>query len=194
MTSATNEFRANHAPAVRRTLAVILVLNLVVVAVKVSVGVRTGALSVLGAALESGLDLLNNVVGIVLVRIAARGPDEDHPYGHEKFETLGTLAIVGFLSISCFELLREGVHYVIDRHAPKRPSLLELALILATMGINLLVVWYERRRYGSFYRSIPLPEGVNDDNVSATFDDGVLEVRVRVPEQQQRRGKKIEIK
>jgi HSP20 family protein len=50
------------------------------------------------------------------------------------------------------------------------------------------------RRYGSFYRSIPLPEGVNDDNVSATFDDGVLEVRVRVPEQQQRRGKKIEIK
>jgi HSP20 family protein len=50
------------------------------------------------------------------------------------------------------------------------------------------------RRYGSFYRSIPLPEGVNDDNVSATFDDGVLEVRVKVPEQQQRRGKKIEIK
>lgn len=146
MTSATNEFRAIHAPAVRRTLAVILALNLVVVAVKVTVGVRTGALSVLGAALESGLDLLNNVVGIVLVRIAARGPDEDHPYGHEKFETLGTLAIVGFLSISCFELLREGIHYVIDRHVPTRPSLLELALILATMGINLLVVWYERRR------------------------------------------------
>jgi HSP20 family protein len=50
------------------------------------------------------------------------------------------------------------------------------------------------RRYGSFYRSIPLPEGVNEDNVSATFGDGVLEVRARIPEQQQRRGKKIEIK
>jgi len=146
MTSATNEFRAIHAPAVRRTLVVILALNLVVVAIKVIVGVRTGALSVLGAALESGLDLLNNIVGIVLVRIAARGPDEDHPYGHEKFETLGTLAIVGFLSISCFELLREGINYVINRHVPKSPSLVELALILATMGINLLVVWYERRR------------------------------------------------
>jgi HSP20 family protein len=50
------------------------------------------------------------------------------------------------------------------------------------------------RRYGSFYRSIPLPEGVNEDNISATFGDGVLEVRARIPEQQQRRGKKIEIK
>jgi divalent metal cation (Fe/Co/Zn/Cd) transporter len=35
-------------------------------------------------------------------------PDEDHPYGHEKFETLRTLGIVGFLSISCFELLRQS--------------------------------------------------------------------------------------
>jgi divalent metal cation (Fe/Co/Zn/Cd) transporter len=84
------------APAVRTTLLLILALNAVVVVVKVAVGLRTHALSVLGAALESTLDLLNNVVGIVLVGIAALAPDEEHPYGHEKFETLGALAIAGF--------------------------------------------------------------------------------------------------
>ena len=42
-------------------------------------------------------------------RVAGRAPDEDHPYGHDKFETLGAIGIVGFLSISCFELLREGI-------------------------------------------------------------------------------------
>jgi cation diffusion facilitator family transporter len=139
---------------VRRTLLVILALNAVVVGAKLVVGFRTGALSVLGAALESGLDLLNNVVGILLVRIAARGPDEDHPYGHEKFETLGALMIVGFLSISCFELLREGVRYVWGGGAPRVPSVLELALIVATLGINFLVVWYERqqgKRLGSSF-------------------------------------------
>jgi cation diffusion facilitator family transporter len=133
-------------PAVRRTLLLILALNAVVVGVKLAVGLRTGALSVLGAALESGLDLLNNVVGILLVGIAARGPDEDHPYGHEKFETLGALAIVGFLSITCFELLREGIRHVWTREIPRVPSLVELLLIAATMAINLLVVWYEQRR------------------------------------------------
>lgn len=137
---------AIRAPEIRTTLLVILLLNAVVVAAKVVVGVRTGALTVLGAALESLFDMLNNVVGIVLVGIAARGPDEDHPYGHEKFETLGALAIVGFLSISCFELLREGVRYVVVGRAPRAPSIPELLVILATMGINVIVVRYERRR------------------------------------------------
>lgn len=138
--------RAARAPAVRNTLLVILVLNAAVVAVKIAVGVRTGALSVLGAALESGLDLLNNVVGMLLVGIAARGPDEEHPYGHEKFETLGALAIVGFLSISCFELLREGVRYAFGGRTPRTPSIPELVLVAGTLAINLYVVAYERRR------------------------------------------------
>ena len=83
-------------PAVRNTLILILVLNALVAAVKITVGLRTNALSVLGASLESALDVLNNIVGIALVRVASQEPDEDHPYGHQKFETLGALAIVGF--------------------------------------------------------------------------------------------------
>lgn len=142
----SSQRRAIRAPAVRNTLLVILALNAVVVIAKIVVGIRTGALSVLGAALESGLDLLNNAMGIVLVRIAAREPDEEHPYGHEKFETLGALAIVGFLSISCFELLREGVRYALAKQTPRAPTLVELLVMAATMAVNFLVVWYERRR------------------------------------------------
>ncbi len=43
------------------------------------------------------------------------------------------------------------------------------------------------RRYGEFYREIPLPEGVNADQAKAQFRDGVLEVTVPVPEQANRR-------
>jgi len=133
-------------PAVRNTLILILVLNAVVAGVKIVVGLRTNALSVLGASLESALDVLNNVVGIALVRVASQEPDEDHPYGHQKFETLGALGIVGFLSISCFELLREGVRHVLVGEVPVSPSFPEMALIAATMFVNVGVVWYERRR------------------------------------------------
>jgi HSP20 family protein len=39
--------------------------------------------------------------------------------------------------------------------------------------------WYTRERtYGKFYRTVPLPEGVNVKEVAATFKDGVLEVTV----------------
>jgi cation diffusion facilitator family transporter len=132
--------------AVRAVLARVLVLNLVVVAIKVYVGVRTEALSVLGAALESTLDLMNNVVGMILVSIAARAPDETHPYGHAKFETLGALAIVTFLSISCFELLREGIVQLRRAHSPEAPTLIEVALIALTLVVNVVIVMYERRR------------------------------------------------
>ena len=135
-----------HAAAVRRTLGLILVLNLIVVAIKVVVGWRTGTLAVLGAALESGLDTLNNVFGMVLVTLAARAPDDDHPYGHDKFETMGALAIVGFLSISCFELLREGVQKFRRQEEPRPPELIEIILLAATLLVNVFVVVYERRR------------------------------------------------
>lgn len=135
-----------HAAAVRRTLGVILALNVVVVAVKVAVGWRTGSLAVLGAALESSLDTLNNVIGMSLVTLAARAPDDDHPYGHDKFETIGALAIVGFLSISCFELLKEGVQKLMRHEEPRAPDAVELAFLAATVLVNVFVVWYERRR------------------------------------------------
>jgi HSP20 family protein len=49
------------------------------------------------------------------------------------------------------------------------------------------------RTYGSFYRAIPLPPGAKAESASATFDKGVLEVEIEVPDQSTK-GKKIEIR
>jgi cation diffusion facilitator family transporter len=143
---AVHDDRASRQPAVRRALTVVLCLNLVIVAAKLSVGLGTRSLTVLGAALESGLDLLNLVIGMTLVSVASRAPDEEHPYGHDKFESLGTLAIVGFLSISCFELLRSALSQLANRGGPFRPTTAELGVLVGTAVMNVLVVWYERRR------------------------------------------------
>jgi HSP20 family protein len=48
-------------------------------------------------------------------------------------------------------------------------------------------------RYGSFYRSIPLPKGADSSQVSASYKDGILEVTVPMPEQQQSQSQKISI-
>ncbi|WP_120522138.1 Hsp20/alpha crystallin family protein [Arthrobacter celericrescens] len=37
-------------------------------------------------------------------------------------------------------------------------------------------------RYGSLFRSIPLPKGVKEEDISASYKDGILEVRVPLPE------------
>ena len=48
-------------------------------------------------------------------------------------------------------------------------------------------VYRSERSYGQFYRVIPLPEGVNADQVKAQFQNGVLEIVVPMAESQQRR-------
>jgi HSP20 family protein len=49
------------------------------------------------------------------------------------------------------------------------------------------------REYGSFYRSVPLPEGVKLEDVKATFSDGVLEVSVPLPAKPEAKVRKVEI-
>jgi HSP20 family protein len=49
------------------------------------------------------------------------------------------------------------------------------------------------REYGSFYRSVPLPEGAKIEDVKATFTDGVLEVSVPLPARPEAKMRKVEI-
>jgi HSP20 family protein len=52
--------------------------------------------------------------------------------------------------------------------------------------------WYRiERSFGSFNRSLTLPDGVNADGISAQFDRGVLEVRIPKPEE--RKPRRVEI-
>jgi HSP20 family protein len=49
------------------------------------------------------------------------------------------------------------------------------------------------RSYGSFRRSLTLPEGVDPEAVSASFENGVLEVRIPKPEQRKPRKVAIQV-
>jgi HSP20 family protein len=49
------------------------------------------------------------------------------------------------------------------------------------------------REYGSFYRAVPLPDGVKLEDVKATFTNGVLEVSVPLPAKPEAKARKVEI-
>jgi HSP20 family protein len=54
-------------------------------------------------------------------------------------------------------------------------------------------VYRSEREYGSFYRAVPLPEGVKVEDVKATFSNGVLEVSMPVPARPEAKARSIEI-
>jgi HSP20 family protein len=54
-------------------------------------------------------------------------------------------------------------------------------------------VYRRERAYGSFYRTVPLPEGAKLDDVKATFADGVLEITVPLPAKAEAKPRSVPI-
>jgi HSP20 family molecular chaperone IbpA len=54
-------------------------------------------------------------------------------------------------------------------------------------------VYRVERTYGAFYREIPLPPGAMTDQATATFNDGVLEIKMPAPPEQVSRGRRVEV-
>jgi cation diffusion facilitator family transporter len=132
------------ASAVSTVLYRVLFLNLVVAAAKIALGLSTGAVSVLSDGFHSLTDTASNVVGIIGVRIAGAPPDEDHPYGHRKFETMASVGILIFLLL----VLREVLSAAWERlQTGGEPAITALTFIVmgGTFAINLAVVFYEKR-------------------------------------------------
>jgi len=131
--------------SVSRVLIRVLFLNLAVALAKIAFGYATGAISILSDGFHSLTDAASNVVGLVGVNAARLPPDEDHPYGHRKYETVAAAAIVLFLLLVMVEVLRNAFNHLTRRAAPHEISLASFVVMLVTVGINLLVVKYESR-------------------------------------------------
>lgn len=135
---------AERSSAVSGVLYRVLFLNLIVAAAKIALGLTTGAVSVLSDGYHSLTDTASNVVGIIGVRIAGAPPDDDHPYGHRKFETMASLGIMVFLLL----VMREVLSAAWERlHTGGEPAIGTLTFIVmgGTFLVNLGVVFYERR-------------------------------------------------
>jgi cation diffusion facilitator family transporter len=130
---------------VSRVLIRVLFLNLVVAVAKIAFGYTSGAISILSDGFHSLTDSASNIVGLVGIRAAGQPPDEDHPYGHRKYETVAAAALTVFLLLLFIEILRNAFNHLSGRTAPTMISIASFAVMLATIGVNLFVVSYESR-------------------------------------------------
>jgi cation diffusion facilitator family transporter len=146
----TNDVRSpsneDYRRGVRRVLLVTLALNVAVVAGKLTAGLLAGSLSVISDAIHSSVDSINNVVGLVVMRYATAEPDEGHPYGHAKFETLAAFAIAGFLFVTCYQISLSAIERIIAHELPAPEiTALTFGVMAGTIICNIFVAVYERR-------------------------------------------------
>ena len=118
--------------------------NLAVAVAKIALGYATGTVSILSDGFHSLTDSASNVVALVGVSIARRPPDADHPYGHRKYETMASLAILVFLVVVLVQVVSAAADRLLNGGTPRVfPE--GIGLMTATLIVNVLVVSYELR-------------------------------------------------
>ncbi|HSP80115.1 MAG TPA: cation diffusion facilitator family transporter, partial [Myxococcaceae bacterium] len=128
---------------VRFVLAAILAANWAVAVAKLVFGLLSDSAAVTADGLHSFIDGGSNVLGLVAMSVAARPADEDHPYGHGKFEALASLAIGAMIGIAMLELGRMALDSLLnDRHPEVTPAM--AGVMVLTLFINLAVTRVER--------------------------------------------------
>src|SRR5947209_15571796 len=87
---------ADHIAQARRVAIVGMVVSGALALLKIIVGYRADSASVMADGFESAADVFASGLVLVGMMVAARPPDENHPYGHGRAETLSGL-LIGFL-------------------------------------------------------------------------------------------------
>lgn len=127
---------------IKQVLWVILFANIGVAVLKIVIGSLIKSSSMTADGFHSLTDGSSNIIGLIGIKLASKPVDEDHPYGHRKFETLAGLLISGMLAIAGFKVIYEAV-LRISHPAELQVSLQSILVLLLTLAVNIFVCTYE---------------------------------------------------
>jgi cation diffusion facilitator family transporter len=80
---------------------------------KLLAGILAHSGAMISDAVHSASDVLSSFIVIIGVKLAAREPDRDHPYGHERFECLASLALGGLLTATGIGIGLSGIRTIL---------------------------------------------------------------------------------
>lgn len=104
---------------------------------KAAVGLWSGSLAVLSSAFDSLLDILSSTVNFFAIRVSMTPPDENHPYGHSKFEPLAAQFQSFIIMLSGAFILYKA--YVNIRNDAKITA---VGLNIAVMTVSILITFF----------------------------------------------------
>lgn len=121
-----------------------IIANLGLFLSKLAVGTLSGSVSVVADAWNNLSDASSSVLTLLGFKLAEKPADEDHPYGHARFEYLAALGVAGLIVFIGFELAKSSLTKII---APTqvRFDAVTASVLLGSMGVKLGLFLYNRR-------------------------------------------------
>ena len=121
-----------------------ILCNLLLFAGKLAMGILSGAVSITADAMNNLSDAASSVVTLIGFRLAERPADEDHPYGHARYEYLSGLAVAALIVVIGFELAKTSVEKILHPTAVEF-TLPTVLVLLGSIGVKLWLSFFNKR-------------------------------------------------
>lgn len=120
-----------------------IVCNVLLFAGKFTVGALFGSMAIAADALNNLSDASSNVVSLVGFRLGSKPADDEHPYGHARYEYLAGLAVSVMILVIGIELLKESFLKVLHP-TPVTLSALTIAVLVVSILVKLWMSSFNR--------------------------------------------------
>lgn len=150
------DYAETNVPSVRYAVGRIcgyvgIVLNFLLFLAKYIIGVMVGSIAIRGDAINNLTDALNNIVSIISFHISEKPADKEHPYGHERTETITALFMGMIIVYLGFEMMKQSIEKIIHPGAVDFQWSAVVVLVLA-IAVKFIMYAYNHK-YGKEYDS-----------------------------------------
>ena len=116
--------------------AVGILCNVLLFGAKLAMGILSGSLSMTADAMNNLMDATGSVVTLLGFKLAEKPADEDHPYGHARFEYLSGLAVAALIIVIGVDLAKGSVEKIFSP-TPVEFSWALVAVLMLSIGVKL---------------------------------------------------------
>ena len=111
--------------------------NALLCAMKLLIGAVSGSVSITADAMNNLSDAASSIVTLIGFKLAERPADEDHPYGHARYEYLSGLAVAAMVLVIGFELAKTSLEKIFHPAS----VVFSIPLVLVLVGSVLVKLW-----------------------------------------------------
>jgi cation diffusion facilitator family transporter len=113
-----------------------MVAAAVMTILKLAAGLFSGSLGVLSDAAHSGLDLVGVTLTFFSVQVSDKPADEDHTYGHGKYENLSAFLEAGLMAVSCAWIVWEAMGRILRHSVELHHSIWPVLVLLLSIAVD----------------------------------------------------------
>jgi len=129
----------------RRVTLVCATLNLLLGGLKLLLGVVGQSQALFADGIHSLSDLASDAMVLVVIRFASNEADEEHPYGHARFETIATVILGLLLLLVAAGIVADAAERIAHPELLSKPGFLALSGAAVSIALNEWMFWYNVR-------------------------------------------------